>query len=1211
MSDVDSDKGAAVAIESLTPIGGDKIETEKSGTQNETQIAQETKSEDEEPLTEEIIEWRAKMETMESPNAIRRWYFKLGKTLDQLYDGSEVPTKPHIVSSKLTWFSQILFDGIKLGYYEIVICISLKDINLDNPVESETLLEKEEILALHHLIFGSGKPDQIISAGANNPIPSDKPVAIVSYDLSYDGNYATTFYYSDNTDTLGHLDVWDLRTPKSNNPSDQTQVFNIPFAQTTFEVLETQEITIDISSRGHVAINGGRDSGMPFRVYKSVAVAPADKDISLPWSLQRAETICDGGYYLLTSYYMCNPDDTSEEGERFVTSNGRNFNVYNILGKWTQIYSISMQSDIDFRGAMAFYTSIQGGYFAWVTAVGVVSVWDFGTGQLISQIYIGSDSNVGAPCISRDGSLIAIPVKDTIQIRDTFTGIKLSVFRKGLDDNSQLELVFGKNHLLTYDSAKSTCERLGSYNARSVINVHDMSTVKTFDIHHDYHVEYPQYSDNPVFTYQHGPNVNIIKPGPILLPTPEISCGVDGVCERNPIEVLTLYVGSDYPVESTAGSKFIITTEAPFKRDEFIKEITVEVNDGQAEKSRLMTIPLGSVDNEYFGVFIPGSSQLAIITDDYLQLWNLSATTNRVCELALIWRLQVYPEGPNTRNYCIDKILSAAACEHGKNISINLAVSTWFMGEGDFMDSVSAADVKERTDTVTIPISEDDTIGKSEEDAARTTEEDRVLQGHLGLISLYTYGDNDCRKSILNYMKSNIRPTLKKPASCLVALCRVWNVDARAEIENIFTELLPKNYITWIPEAPLNKETDPLALILEVARTRPTAITVAKIIMSYCVNRATRSRNLAFLAPLFGSLHEVMELIPDEAFECLGRIAFIPVMHRSYIVENRIIVHPPRFRLKFWESINKPLYLMKDPIMQLDVNSNAPDPSNDKFTRPVFMASFDALWYYTDLVTSDGKKHKHETDKVTIAGTKTTSWWRTLYHMIRLKCHLRIHNYVECYDFDIEFFDNPAIAALVAYKWNTIGFTYWLVRFIFQCCFYALVTIAALMQVYYRDHSSQLVGLFIAIIVMAAMFLWLELLQAIRSVHRYTKSGYNFLDMVAFLLPLAASVDQLAMIYQKNSSGNTRLVSYSVLAVFLHMLFELRINKGVCKYVTIIQQAVIEIRVFFFILAGGIFAFTIATLHLFWACPYETCEEPTTSYPKHFIGAISATYFFM
>ncbi|KAF9953731.1 hypothetical protein BGZ72_005194 [Mortierella alpina] len=78
------------------------------------------------------------------------------------------------------------------------------------------------------------------------------------------------------------------------------------------------------------------------------------------------------------------------------------------------------------------------------------------------------------------------------------------------------------------------------------------------------------------------------------------------------------------------------------------------------------------------------------------------------------------------------------------------------------------------------------------------------------------------------------------------------------------------------------------------------------------------------------------------------------------------------------------------------------------------------------------------------------------------------------------------------------------------------------------------------------------------------------------------------------------------------MLFELRIDKSVCKYVSIIRQSVVEIRVFLFIFAGGILAFSVSTLHLLRGCPVPgSCEEPTTKFSRHFIGALSSTFFFM
>ncbi|KAF9189259.1 hypothetical protein BGZ50_000876 [Haplosporangium sp. Z 11] len=78
-------------------------------------------------------------------------------------------------------------------------------------------------------------------------------------------------------------------------------------------------------------------------------------------------------------------------------------------------------------------------------------------------------------------------------------------------------------------------------------------------------------------------------------------------------------------------------------------------------------------------------------------------------------------------------------------------------------------------------------------------------------------------------------------------------------------------------------------------------------------------------------------------------------------------------------------------------------------------------------------------------------------------------------------------------------------------------------------------------------------------------------------------------------------------------LFELRISKNVCKFVTIIIGAFIQIRLFFFILAGGIISFSIAILHLLRSCPFKECQEPDppVSFPEHFYGAFSATFFYM
>ncbi|KAF8929255.1 hypothetical protein BGZ58_009079 [Dissophora ornata] len=424
-------------------------------------------------------------------------------------------------------------------------------------------------------------------------------------------------------------------------------------------------------------------------------------------------------------------------------------------------------------------------------------------------------------------------------------------------------------------------------------------------------------------------------------------------------------------------------------------------------------------------------------------------------------------------------------------------------------------------------------------------EEYRLKQGFVELISIYAKGDRSCKQAIIRYLKAHIRQSRERSSvSPLKSICEAWTQDRRPSIESIILELLPVDRITWVPNIYANEGDNPLISILKVAETNASALSTTRIIINYCVSHAIHSRNLAFLSLFFGALHECMEIFSDEVFEQLGRVAYVPVMHRSYVLSHSTIARPPKFRLQFWKPNEELLYKMNDPILRLDATVKSSDPNNDKFTRPIFVASFDALWCYKD-------KELKELDSNPLPDTATvhtTTWWKTLYHMIRLKCRLWIHNYVEPHDFTIEFYDNPAIAALVAYKWqvcaSTIGFWYWSVRFFSQFCFYASVTIAAIMQVYYPQ-PSQLFGLFVAIIAMAAIFIWLELLQAVRSFRRYTKSGYNVLDMLAFSLPMVASINQIVVIKP-------------------------RIIESVCKYVTIIQEAVYEIRVFFVIFAGAL-----------------------------------------
>ncbi|KAF9081408.1 hypothetical protein BGX23_000918 [Mortierella sp. AD031] len=151
---------------------------------------------------------------------------------------------------------------------------------------------------------------------------------------------------------------------------------------------------------------------------------------------------------------------------------------------------------------------------------------------------------------------------------------------------------------------------------------------------------------------------------------------------------------------------------------------------------------------------------------------------------------------------------------------------------------------------------------------------------------------------------------------------------------------------------------------------------------------------------------------------------------------------------------------------------------------------------------------------------------------------------VECNDFDLKTLDNPAITALVEYKCVS---------------FYVLVLIRVFMQIEHSDGKQDMAGVFITIAATSSLFLWIELNQMLKDNQRYIASICNAIDLLAFVLPLVNSLQELLW---ASADGHSSWLSFSVLFIFLHFLFELRVIRSVCHFVSIIIQAIASIRLF-------------------------------------------------
>ncbi|KAF9200554.1 hypothetical protein BGZ49_009197 [Haplosporangium sp. Z 27] len=1046
-----------------------------------------------------------------------------------------------------------------------------------------------------HVLYGEGKPQQFISVGQGRDASHSRTLSVHSYAISSSGSHAVTLYFDDGR---AFLEVWDLRDSKEHSLSPVPRVHSSPVARTFIKAFtashpDLMDISLSISSFGsQMVIHSAEpsESGIPCHIFNCEPPAPADHDLSKPWNLSLLP-VCEGlrGYYGYGAFHFTTNDVPYEKDERYITCDGSTVNIFDIHEGWSRLRVLTLSVDTNLDAALAILLSMRGRYFTWTGVKGVVSIWDVVAGKQVSFIPLEDDHTNVYANMSRDGSMVAVSIKGRVSIYQTFSGVKLGDFEPGLSDENYFEVVLERDHFMVLDQPQNDSNGLEQVGCRRLISTRDMSVAKTLNIHQDYEVQYPVPIASPAFAYAQGSVVNIIKAANALAPPRDSSTGCSQDCLMSvlPVDLFPEDVTLQYGYEEKP--VFNITASQARIHSSRITVLTISLTN--SERPREFTLPLGSAHVAYSGVFVPSTSQLVLATGRYIQIWKLSAVPGtELAELEAVWKLK--DEGPeHATDICHRKIASASACSHGKHLALDLYPERWFRKSRELPRVAK----RNAVETVAYPILSMDNIG--------TTEAFRINHGIQGLVELYAFGDIDCRSAVLKHLRVLVRPSMKTRVSAIATLCRFWSPERRVFHEEIMTDLLPLNHITWVPEAASANSIDPLAVVMKAAESQPSAIGLAKIIMEYCVCHANTSKNLAFMSPIFNSWRKIMALSPTEGLRCLDRMAFIPAQQRSYIINNHEVIHSVRPRLNFWKPNSTPLWKTTDPIMQLQVSPTKPNPLNEQFTKPIFVASFDALWQY--------KKGTSNEESEVQKYSANSMWLKTLLYTIWLRVRISNQAYIECKDSSLEYFDSPAITALVDFKWNTIGYKYWMLRFFFQCLYYILVTIVAVLQVYFPDFRV-LRGAFIAIIVLSVMFLWLEISRAVRCWTRYKSTSYNFAGMLAYFLPMVASIDQLVVIMTTDLNGNARLLSFSVLAVFVNMLYELRVIKMVCKYVTIIQRAVGEILAFFIIFAVGIATFTIAILHVLHACPVETCSRDSNSqYPTEYFGALTSTFFFM
>ncbi|KAG0032792.1 hypothetical protein BGZ82_006386, partial [Podila clonocystis] len=1092
-----------------------------------------------------------------------------------------------------------------------------------------------------------------------------RPTKITSAHVNVIGTFAATLSYLHNK---AYVEIWTLTQSLTvDSTMHQTPVASVTFPITLDKDGLPPKLELTLShDASRLAIfpslyhEGGDTKAIPDQLQFSVY----EFDSSFtPLSEQKRPPILKPCTKFLRDSWLCvfagvgkfhhlnfdKQNPSAEDEEHFVASDGYSLKVYNTSGRWTQLMSISLVPPYDpsqldptlsslqrevaatrdkewLHNAIA---SIHDRFFAWSNASAVM-IWNLETSTCVSVFLLDSDAPAREISFSPDCSMVAVTTIETVYVYVVQTGTL--IFKSGgpalfararfVSQGRELllELNSGEVYLtdpLCFDWSRwrPLTLRWPTGVERFVRSVQAQAPTDLLDVDgQDDQLEKLQVA-NLAYVIT-GPSISVYD--------------VDQYVSRGGFMIKALVAGQLFSAESFEkhrDSPFVkvsgaengdpcthtcMTGECQLKEkpqtcktpeglhfelelrtrsrsdngwDETVYVASLTLIDGTqtTEIQRTCHTTRGGRFREVF--FLPCRTRYMIYGEYYIQVWSLPTTRTGACELLLI--KGVYDA--DGKSLCfLDEI---SICSHGRVLCSR---------------------------TLGSPIDrERDTVILQPQNQITPRYGDWCLDSVHVAVVIYNDANESHRKELLRYLSRYINyfPDLENFEKSVLG--QIALKDRPDESSLIFKDLLyncASSPLHWIPRCHDNPETNPIVIMLERAQVHPRHLVSAATLIEYCLHQAKRRRDVGYLGVVYQALPKLIELQPDLAMQVMAQSAFVPVADskraskRDFVVDHALLVHPPKLRA-FWKANTTPIYEAENPVFQ--VRSLLPvkrigevqDEQNERFTANVYVAPFELLWYY------DQQRQRRFSE--------ATTWWTALLSAAALKIHPRSPKVVRGHDILPECLDNPAIIALLEYKWNSYVSSYWLFRFFFQIVYYALILTVSFLQVYWETPSN-LSGAFYAIVIFSALFLWLELQQLLKNPKRYLSSPYNYLDIAVYVVPFIVGILHVIEFSQDEvtSDISTRILSFAILIVYLHLLFELRVISSVCYISTIILSIIYRIKFFFIIFAACIFAFSHSFLHLLHAKTSEQMAGNYTApnpgaYPKDFGHAISATYFFM
>ncbi|KAF9953952.1 hypothetical protein BGZ70_000054 [Mortierella alpina] len=878
----------------------------------------------------------------------------------------------------------------------------------------------------------------------------EQPTTIIHYAISGDGTHAATLAA---TETQLILDVWDLDPLEAayrDRLLEQPTLISIalrhapcagikvPLTAMPDTLLGCPPFTVSVSWDGaYVALGDASAMAADPKLeaqFKSVfcIYALVNKRASSSVAQQsEKETLVPSDAYQQCSglvnfrgYGKFHVATTAGQGvgnEFFVTCNKSSVDVYRTHGKWKLLHTFVVDEPRDnprfnIPSSWRLIKSLRGRFCVWVPSHNYeIMVWDIELGSMVSfslwqQTYsLKSVLDKVAVSLSSDACLLAIYRGRCISTHWTASGTLLGSYSVpvGYDAISDVQFIDGDTRIIVNANAQD--EALGQGLVGFILDTVKMSLVEMFSIPGEYiATSRPLGSKTCQQLYSaSATTLDLISlPTRIVRPFSAPHSESEAPCDDHCQSSLTPL--SKQPTTITSARlTYSVRLSSPSRRklehDIELPSVLLSISNGQKEHDRTLTIPairdpfdewedrtrLHIDPWKYKTVaLLEGCSQLVVASRFLLTVWGLPDTLDGNLTLLLAWCLR---RDNGDFSYTKDGIWNV--CPHQRLFGRR----RYFEAAGDvFYDEV---------------------VMQPRVDLAPRCEYGSSFQKALViLIDNFMAADESCRDAILQYIASHqYSKTDATMESVLSSICRAWKPEAHESYKQAVAAILDSSGRSWALTQYAPHIPNPFQILLAKARDQPRITDLTAAFIQYCFQRADLEKDPHHIRPIINGLHELLDQKNSHtplATWTLQKLAYMPAKSRRIVLEYHTIAHPPNLWRTFWSMSPRSLQDCQGPVLHLTSNKN-PDPSKDNFSRPLFVTWFDLLWHSReDEISGVASAH----GSAAIPQTVLTSAY-SLFIIVWRRCTFQSKAVVKLHDFKPEMLENPAIIALIEYKW--------------------------------------------------------------------------------------------------------------------------------------------------------------------------------------------------